>query len=151
MRTSCFDTDFAWQKKFRFEPTTSNKHSKQECIPVGFVPPTLYRKGGGMVSLCPGRGAISVQGILCPGGSLSRGSLSRGYLLKGVSVRGGGSLSVDRHTPVKILLCPKLRLRTVIVSTRQVMHNVAWREQSLGDAKCYWLTGVRKRLYIWAC
>ena len=36
---------------------------KQECIPVGCVPPDLYRTGGG---LCPGD--VSVQGGLCPGG-----------------------------------------------------------------------------------
>ena len=89
----------------------------------------------GMVSLCPGGRSLSrgfsVQGGLCPGGSLSRG-----YLFKGVSVR--GSLSVDRQTPVKILLCPKLRLRAVIVSTRQVMQNVAvvWRCKMLLVDRC---------------
>ena len=62
-------------------------------------------------------------GGLSPGGLSPGGSLSRGYLFKGVFVR--GSLSVDRQTPVKILLCPKLRLRAVIVSTCQVMQNVA--------------------------
>ena len=44
---------------------------KQECIPEGCVPPTLYRVGG----LCPGeflsgRGSLSIQGV---SGSLSRG------------------------------------------------------------------------------
>ena len=58
-------------------------------------------------------GGVSVQeGLcpegLCPGGSLSRGSLSRGLC------EDTPSPSVDRQTPVKILPCSKLRLRTVI-------------------------------------
>ena len=62
--------------------------NKQECIPVECVPPALYRKRG-------------------RGGSLSWGwSLSRG-----VSVRENPLPPVDRQTPVKILPCPKLRLR----------------------------------------
>ena len=58
--------------------------------------------------LCPG--GVSLQGVrrslsggLCPGGSLSRGSLS-------------GKPPMDRQTPVKLLPCPKLRLRAL---TRQ--------------------------------
>ena len=42
------------------------KTYKQECIPVGCLPPTLYRTGG----LSPGGG-------LCPGGSQSGGSSIR--------------------------------------------------------------------------
>ena len=72
------------------------------------MPPALYRTGG---DLCPGRG-VSVQGGLsgdlclgglCPGGSLSREEPPP-------------SPPVDRQTPVKILPCPKLRLRAVIRS-----------------------------------
>ena len=42
---------------------------EQECIPVGCVPPALYRTGG----LCPGGGLSkgSLSGGLCQGGSLS--------------------------------------------------------------------------------
>ena len=63
-----------------------NTTDKQECLPVGCVPPARYRMGG----LCPGG--------LYPGGSLSRGVsvwgfLSRGSLSRGISVRGGVPLS----------------------------------------------------------
>ena len=54
----------------------------------------LYREG------------VSVQGALCPEGALSRG----------VSVRETPS-PVDRQMPVKILLCPKLRLRAVNIDS----------------------------------
>ena len=80
---------------------------KQECIPVGCVPPARYHTGvsggggGGRVSslsggLCP-RGSPSVG--ICLGGSLSRavsvqggvsiwGGLSGGVSVRGVSVQG---------------------------------------------------------------
>ena len=48
---------------------------KRECIPVGCVPPALYRTEG----LCPGDlclGCLWLGGVSGPGGSLSRGSLS---------------------------------------------------------------------------
>ena len=44
---------------------------KQECIPVGCVPPVLYRTG----NLCPGPGRVSVQWGLCPGGVSVQGGL----------------------------------------------------------------------------
>ena len=57
--------------------------TKQECIPVGCVPPARYRTGG---SLSGG----SLSEGLCPGESLSRGSLSRVSLCPGWgSVKGG--------------------------------------------------------------
>ena len=65
---------------------------EKECIPVGCVAPALYRTGG---------------------------SLSRRSLL--------GSLPppphhhVDRQTPVKLLPCPKLRLRAVITGLSRVL------------------------------
>ena len=72
--------------------TNASNSLPQEWIPVGYVPPTLYRTGGR--------------------------SLSSG----GVSDQGGGCLSgrppfppVDRQTPVKLLPCPKLCLRMVSV------------------------------------
>ena len=79
-----------------------NQSQKEGCIPVECVPPAPYHTEG---CLYPGgslsRG-VSVWGCLCPGGSLSRG----------VSVRETPP-PVDRQTPVKILPCPKLRLRAV--------------------------------------
>ena len=44
-------------------------HVKQECIPVGCVPPACYRTGGG---LCPGRVSVGM-GVSVQGGSLSGG------------------------------------------------------------------------------
>ena len=68
----------------------------QECIPVGCVPPALYRiRGGG---LCPGRS-------LSRGGPLSKRSMSRGVSVRVVFVQGYlsiGSLSrgsLSRETP----------------------------------------------------
>ena len=56
-------------------------------------------------SLCSG--ALCTGG-LCPGGLYPRGSLSRG-----VSVKETPSPTVDRQIPVKLLPCPKLRLRAL--------------------------------------
>ena len=52
-------------------------------------------------------GVLCTEG-LCPGGLYPRGSLSRG-----VSVKETPSPTVDRQTPVKLLPCPKLRLRAL--------------------------------------
>ena len=73
--------------------------NKQECIPVRCVPAALYRTAG----LCPG--GVSVQGGLCP-----RWVSVGGGLIGGGSVHGDPS-PMERQTPVKILACPKLRLR----------------------------------------
>ena len=54
---------------------------KQECFPVGCVPPERYRTGGG---LCLG---VSVQEGLCLGG-LCLGGLCSGVYVWGVSVQG---------------------------------------------------------------
>ena len=59
----------------------------------------------------PVQEGVSVQGGLCPGGLCPGGSLSRG-----VSVRETPSRAVDRQTPLKILPCPKPRLRAVTKS-----------------------------------
>ena len=65
------------------------KFMKQECMPVGCVPPALYRTAG----------SLSVQGVFCPWGSLS----------------GRPSPPVDRMTDAsKNISLPKLRLRAVI-------------------------------------
>ena len=53
-------------------------------------------------------GSLS-EGVLGPAGSLSKGW---GSPFEGISVRETSS-PVDRQTPVKILPCPKLRLREV--------------------------------------
>ena len=77
------------------EKPINGQVSKQECIPVGWEPPTLYRTVGRSLSrggLC--QGGVSVQGGLCQ----------------------GDPLPPSGQTPVKILPCPKLRLRTVITS-----------------------------------
>ena len=53
---------------------------KQECIPVGCVPPALYRTGGGG-GLCQ-RGSLSSRKAL-PKGVSDGGGLSRGMSLSG--------------------------------------------------------------------
>ena len=69
----------------------------QECIPVGCVPPALYRtRGGVQEGLCLGVG-LCPRG-LCPGGSLFELSLSRGSLSRGVSVQGDPLLLMNRMT-----------------------------------------------------
>ena len=63
--------------------------------------------------------AVSALGVVyAPGGCLLQGgSAPRGCLLWG-GVSGPGGVPVGRHTPVNILPCPTLRLRTVIISLR---------------------------------
>ena len=66
-------------------------------------------------------GGVCSWGVSTPGGVCSRGV----YLVRGVVSAPGGYLvwrgtrsgtpPVDRHTPVNILPCPKLRLRAVKV------------------------------------
>ena len=71
----CSGSSDSWQTKYV---------SKQECIPVGCIPPTLYHTGGSLSGgqcprgLCPG--VVSVQGELCPWGLLSKGSLCPGMV-----------------------------------------------------------------------
>ena len=68
---------------------------KQECFPVGCVPPALYSTWGVSVQ------GVSVQGFLSrglfPGRSLSSASLSRGSLSRG---------SLSREVSVQRGLCP---------------------------------------------
>ena len=78
-----------------FSPINGPKF-EQECIPVGCVPPALYRTGESLSGGC-----------LSPGGSLSREVSVQGGLCQGIP------FPVDRKTPVKLLPCPKLRLRMV--------------------------------------
>ena len=61
-------------------------------------------------------GGISVQGSLSGGICVQRPP-SRGVSVQGVSVRTTPS-PVDRQMPAKILPCPKLRLRAVIIKGR---------------------------------
>ena len=107
---------------------------KQECIPLGYETPALYRM---RVSL-QGRSLFSgssVKGFSVQGGPLSRGALCRGGALckggalsRGVSVQ-EDSLSrettptVDRQTPVKeIITLPQFRWRAVNI--RIFEHNI---------------------------
>ena len=61
---------------FQSNAMFSRNRPIQECIPVGCVPPALYRKG-----------------VLCPEGCLSSGSLSRGFSVQ--RSLSGGSMSGD--------------------------------------------------------
>ena len=68
------------------------KQTQQECIPVRYIPPALYRPGG----LCPGVSLFRCVSVreslsrgLCPGGSLSRGVSDQGTSVQGISVQGG--------------------------------------------------------------
>ena len=100
----------------------------------GCAPSALYRTGvslpGGFLSrgsLSRGRG-VSVQRVPVQG-SLSKGFLSREATLdRAPPGRNMGPQTVpstDRQTSVKILPCPKLRLRAVKISTR-VPHLNGW-------------------------
>ena len=62
-----------------------HKDMKQECIPVGCVPPAPYRSAGGGC-LCPGG---SLSGGLCPGRGLCPGVLCPGGLCPGDLCPGG--------------------------------------------------------------
>ena len=87
-------------------------NSNKFQIPVGCVPPALYRTGGSL-----SRGLF--QGGLCPGGLCPGGSLSGGVSVQGVSVRETPLWTVWQ-TSVKTLPCPKLRLRAVKRETSKV-------------------------------
>ena len=68
--------------------------TKQECIPVGCVPPARYHTGGSLSGGVCVQG-VCVQGSLCPGGlcqgwvSVQGGSLSWGPLSGGLCLVGG--------------------------------------------------------------
>ena len=72
--------------------------------------------------------ALYRTGDLCPGGSLSGGFSVQGVSVQGVSVWGGMESvretpsPVDRQTPVKMLPCPKLRLRAVKITNTVTIH-----------------------------
>ena len=126
---------------------------KQECIPVGCVPPAhwpylpacsalggcLLRRGcllqGGVCSqgvsalggVCS-KGGVCSRGVSAPGGVCSWGCLLlRGCLLPRrvyPSMHWGRHPPCEQnswHTPMKILLCPKLRLRTVNIHIRRIV------------------------------
>ena len=70
------------------------KNIEQECIPVGCVPPAA---------------------VAIPGGRSQPGTpRTRHRPDQAPPTPGAGTPPVDRHTPVNILPCPKLRLRAVI-------------------------------------
>ena len=98
---------------------------KQECIPVGLIPPASVRGGGGVWLGVSAQGwclpgGVCLGGWVFPGGCLPGRCLPKGCgclpgwagLPRGVSAT---PLPVDRHTPVKILPCPKLCLRAVMM------------------------------------
>ena len=110
-------------------------HHKQECIPDDAYRPLQWpSQGGGCLpgrGVCPGRGG-GAQGYVC----VPRGvSVQWGCAQEGVCLGGclpGGCLSpptLHRQIPVKILPCPKLRLREVI--SKHYMYNQLTRFQSL--------------------
>ena len=84
--------------------------NEQELIPVGCLPPALYRKGG----LCPGSRGVSVQRGLCLGGVSVQGALCPGTPPETPSPCDQN----DWHTLVKTLPCPKLYFR--VLTTTQV-------------------------------
>ena len=104
---------------------------KQDCIPVGCVPPAHWpylpacsARGRGVSAwggVCSQGGAPGPGGVCSGGGGVCSGGMSapRGVCLLRGGVPGPGgylvrySPPVDRHTPVNILPCPKLRLRAV--------------------------------------
>ena len=66
---------------------------KQECIPVGCVPPAVYCTWGSLSRGVPVHGGLclwgsSVQGILCPGEVFVRGAPSRGLCPRGFCLGG---------------------------------------------------------------
>ena len=108
---------------------------------VGSAPGGVSARAGGVCSgaVCSGGWCLLLGGGgVCSGGHLLRGVCSGGCLLwgcllpggsapGGVSAPGGCTWSwggvhgqvlppVDRHTPVNILPCPKLRLRAVKIA-----------------------------------
>ena len=79
-------------------------NTKQECIPVGCVPPAAVAVGGSP----PAPPDQAPQEQAPPWDQ---------------APHSGPDPPVDRHTPVNILPCPKLRLRAVIIS------ECRWREK----------------------
>ena len=87
------------------------------------VSPSMLCRGGCLVGGCLLRGAVCSLG----GGGLLAGVSARGGVCSwGVSALGGvpGQVlpPVDRHMPVNILPCPKLRLRAVKISNWTVIY-----------------------------
>ena len=94
---------------------------QQECIPVWCVSPALYHTGGGR-SLSGGcslsRGLVSIQGVYVQGGlwqvdpprrNMGSGCQTESDIIPEIPRHGKN----DWHTAVKILPCPKLRLRAI--------------------------------------
>ena len=88
---------------------------KQECIPVGCVPPAAVAV----------RGVSTMQSSpLPPARPPHNQAVPRDRAPPGTRPPGPGTPlgpdtpPVDRHTPVNILPCPKLRLRPVIIILR---------------------------------
>ena len=86
---------------------------------------------------------VSIQGVSVQGvGSPFMGSLSMGVSVQGVSVRERSS-PADRQRCVKILPCPKLRLRTVIATHSNQRCLSSCRHSSVGAAPVCGLIGPR--------
>ena len=78
---------------------------KQECIPVGCVPPACCP----YLPACTAPGGVPARGCTCPGGYLPGGCTCLGGTCPGTPLEQN-----SWHTLLKILPCPKLRLRVVI-------------------------------------
>ena len=113
--------------------------TKQECIPVGCVPPARYRTVGVPIWGVCVRGSVSrgvsVQGSLCPGGLCPGGSLSR------VGFCQGGSLS--RGVSVQGVLCPWSLCRVIWTAQFEDEFPV-W-----GWGSGHFWTLIRKCPHIW--
>ena len=78
------------------------------------------------------------RGVSAPRGVCSKGGLLRGVYLVPRGCTWSGTPPVDRHTPVNILPCPKLRLRAVI-SGQQLIRG----ENQRGSSSACFLSSVR--------
>ena len=99
------------------------KTSRKECIPVGCVPPSLYRTG----DLCPW--GLSPGGDFCRGEGLCPGG-------ERISVQGGrgGSLSMGRGVSVQRGLCPRGEGRISVQGRERIsVHGVSMGSLSRGD------------------
>ena len=144
---------------------TFHEYCKQECIPVGCVPPaccpylpacTAPRGGRGVyLGTCPGEGVYLLGGVCtCLGVYLPRGVYPPG----GVPAQGSGGVSAQGgtcpgtppceqnswHTQLKILPCPKLRLRALIIK----IYTLAW-EKCVPSAKCSARKSNIKSIIVW--
>ena len=82
---------------------------QQECIPVGCVTPAAVAVRGGLNQApCPPQDQAPPPETRHPPGTRH-------------PPPGPGTPTVDRHTPVNILPCPKLRLRVVKMGAKPIL------------------------------